>query len=123
MQCGPIIGIVRMGRREMSEYIERKAAKRIVDDINTWSSGWRDYAKLQMDSIPAADVREVARGKWEEVEVTDVSAKTNLPLTAIASMRCSVCNRYHNEVYYYGDPTEIAHYCPNCGASMEVEHD
>ena len=45
------------------DYISRESAKRIVDNINTWSSGWREYAKLQMDSIPAADVVPVVRCK------------------------------------------------------------
>ena len=47
----------------MAEYIEREEAKRIVDDIDTWSSGWRNYAKLQMDAIPAADVIQIVRCK------------------------------------------------------------
>jgi len=45
----------------MAEYISREAAKRIIDDIDTWAAGWRDYAKQQVDSIPAADVVEVVR--------------------------------------------------------------
>lgn len=61
------------------------------------------------------------RGKWEDVEVTDISERTDLPLSSISSMRCSACNRYHNEVYHYGIPTEMAHFCPNCGAQMESE--
>ena len=43
------------------DYISREAAKQIVDNINTWSSGWREYAKLQMESIPATDVVPVVR--------------------------------------------------------------
>lgn len=88
------------------DYIKRESAKRIVDDINTWSSGWRDYAKLQMDSLPAADVREVKMGKW---------------IWDDEGYHCSECF-YHA----YGEAGEILsgnwQYCPNCGASMEVEH-
>ena len=69
-----------------------------------------------------ADVRPVVRGKWEDVNVRDYSTNINggLPLN-IASMCCSVCKRWHNEVYHYGNPTEMAHFCPNCGADMREE--
>lgn len=54
-------------------------------------------------------------GKWEDVSVHD-----NIRNIMIASMRCNVCKRYHNEVYHYGNPTEMARFCPVCGAKMEV---
>lgn len=74
-----------------------------------------------MSDYPAADVRPVERGKWEDVEVTDVAGKTTLPITSIVSMRCPKCNRYHNEVYFYGCATEHIHFCPNCGADMRED--
>lgn len=89
------------GEMCMDDFISRKAAKRIVDDINTWSSGWRDYAKLQIDAIPAADVREVVRGHW-------IKPKNEM------EFRCSICN---------ADMKYPSRYCPHCGASMEVKHD
>ncbi len=52
-----------VGGKMAAEYIERDAAKRIVDDIDTWASGWRDYTMSQLEAIPAADVREVVRCK------------------------------------------------------------
>lgn len=69
-----------------------------------------------------ADVRPVVRGEWEDVNVRDYSTNINggLPLN-VASMCCSVCKRWHNEVYHYGNPTDMAHYCPNCGAVMREE--
>lgn len=73
------------------------------------------------EEFPAADVWPVVRGKWEDVEVTYVADKTTLPFERISSMRCNQCNRYHTEIYYYGNPTEMAHYCPNCGADMREE--
>lgn len=57
-------------------------------------------------------------GKWEDVSVHD-----NIQNIMIAAMRCNVCKRYHNEVYHYGNPTEMARYCPVCGAKMEVSED
>ena len=47
----------------MAEYIGCEEAKQIIDEIDTWSSGWRDYAKLQMDSLIATDVAPVVRCK------------------------------------------------------------
>lgn len=57
-------------------------------------------------------------GKWEDVSVHD-----NIKNIMIAAMRCNVCKRYHNEVYHFGNPTEMARFCPNCGAKMEVSED
>ena len=63
-------------------------------------------------------------GKWEDVDVRYYSTNINggMPLS-IASMFCPVCGRWHNEVYHYGNPTEMAHYCPNCGADMREKHE
>lgn len=102
----------------MAEYIEREKA--IDACFNGWNNNAYDCAE-NIRQIPAADVRPVVRGKWEDVEVTYVADKTTLPFERISSMRCNRCNRYHTEIYYYGNPTEMAHYCPNCGADMREE--
>lgn len=70
----------------------------------------------EQPTISPDDVRGV--GKWEDVSVHD-----NIRNIMIASMRCNVCKRYHNEVYHYGNPTEMARFCPVCGAKMEVSKD
>lgn len=100
----------------MSEYIEREAVLNILASKN---APWDGYQKVS--ELPAADVQPVKHGKWDVVEVEDVSTKSNLPITTIASMWCNQCNRFHNEIYYYGDPTEYANYCPHCGAMMDGE--
>lgn len=66
-----------------------------------------------ISAIPEEAVRADINGKWEEVSVDEMFG---IP---IASMRCNQCDRYHNEVYHYGRPTEMAHFCPFCGARME----
>ena len=108
------------------EYIEREAALRVLCDAcgnaacpKCLIPRCSYYEKMQ--SIPAADVRTVVRGKWEDVEVTYVADKTTLPFERISSMRCNRCNKYHTEIYYYGNPTEMANFCPNCGADMREE--
>ena len=69
-------------------------------------------------SLPAVDVRENVRATWENVEITQIDVYLgNLP-TAITSMFCPVCKRYHNEVYFYGNPIEMARFCGFCGAQM-----
>ena len=116
MQCGPTIGIVRMGRREMSEYISREAALAFQDNVDP------DFARNIMtgdiyaatkdaeiikylNAIPAADVRPVERGNWTRFDYVPVGH----------DYECSKCG-YMNDM--------MSNYCPNCGADMrEVEHD
>ena len=113
----------------MAEYIEREAALAFQNELSMLlckdvvtgdvMSATKDADLVKyLLSLPTADVRPVVRGKWEDVEVTYVADKTALPFERISSMRCNRCNRYHTEIYYYGNPTEMAHYCPNCGADM-----
>ena len=64
------------------------------------------------------EVEEVRHGEWEDVS-TNYSTELFDGEFEVATMKCSKCNRYHNEVYHYGNPTEFAHYCPNCGAKMD----
>lgn len=100
----------------MKEYVERESAVRAVCAGCTPALCSTDCdAVASVKSIPAADVAEVRHGQWQQVEVMDYP-KLNLML---ASMWCPVCKRYHNEVYYYGNPTEMAHYCGLCGAKMD----
>ena len=81
-------------------------------DIGTMLDSVEDY--------PAADVVERKTGKWLEVELLHLSDDPEeLEVTSVASMRCSVCKRYHNEAHLYGsDLTEDVNYCPYCGAKM-----
>ena len=101
-------------------YIEREAFLDAIERGKKYQQDADDIAEM-LQNFPAADVRPVRRGKWEDVEVTDVAGKTTLPITSIVSMRCPKCNRYHNEVYFYGCATEHIHFCPNCGADMREE--
>lgn len=55
--------------------------------------------------------------RWEDVEVTQAE---DCQVEAVVSMRCSNCHRYHNEVYFYGNPLDGVNYCPRCGEKMEA---
>ena len=71
---------------------------------------------LGIDRIPAADVREVVRGKWIEHNYD--------PEYLSCDFSCSECNLYLEE-YYFGEgqwPGKTDHYfCSNCGADMREE--
>lgn len=84
-----------------------------IGDAPCRACGYGDVIDAAED-YPAANVVPVKRGEWEEVSVT----YDTIEVEAVASMRCDKCKRYHNVVFFYGNPKEEAHYCPNCGASM-----
>ena len=81
----------------------------------------KDLQRAYDDGYEQGKRDAVKHGKWLDIDVEDVSKRSNLPITTIASMWCNQCNRFHNEIYYYGNPTEYANYCPHCGAKMDGE--
>lgn len=108
----------------MAEHIDREAAvKAAQDGADEWDGGYnrnRDaYIECAIDKVPAADVVEVVRGKWEDVHID----RPEIADIEVASMFCPNCNRWHNEVYHYGNPIEMAHYCGFCGAKMDGDND
>lgn len=94
----------------MAEYVEREALRNAHIYLNE-----EGVAVIDVEDIPAADVQPVKHGRWEEIDVQDVKNCT------ITSMRCNKCNRYNNKVYFYGNPTDNALFCPHCGARMDGE--
>lgn len=92
----------------MAEYIEREAALNICQkeyeerlemcdycgDTVAWNIGG------QIKKLPAADVAEVKHGKWN----------SNSPYIV-----CSECGKAFNLIKLF------AHYCPSCGAKMDLE--
>ena len=101
----------------MAEYIEREAAFNAllklvpkVDD-DGYCYAYSDYcwvirgdAATAIDSIPAADVRPVVRGKWTR-------RKSKL------YTMCSACGYGYSNSHYH--KVEEFKFCPNCGAMME----
>lgn len=81
------------------------------------SFNWR-FGNYALEDYPAADIAPVKRGKWEEVEVEIAEDMECFP--DLVTMRCGACKRYHTTVYFYGSGTDMMHFCPNCGAKMEV---
>ena len=78
----------------MDDYISREAAKTEFERY-----GAEDDAIAVLNSIPAADVRPVVRGRWKR--------RKNWSRCV-----CSACSFESDSEY---------HFCPNCGADMREE--
>ena len=95
------------------EYIEREAARKLACKICGDCDGGVDvcqFRDLDVDAIPAADVRPVVRGKW----------KVSLHKTYY-DVSCSVCGINSFFQVDEKDSVSYANYCPNCGADMREE--
>ena len=81
------------------KYIAREAVLKYIEETNT-DAEWlvnqynADWIYSFLDSIPAADVKEVVHGVWIEGKTLE---------------KCSICGKK-------GFPDW--NYCPNCGADM-----
>jgi len=89
----------------MAEYINRTLAKA------EFTGNFRDEYPTALihaliDSVPAADVRPVVRGKWNAVKGALHPAETS----AVCS-NCGFATMIHAQTFY--------NFCPNCGAWME----
>ncbi|MBO5967319.1 MAG: hypothetical protein J6S14_02340 [Clostridia bacterium] len=98
----------------MKEYIEREAAIRGIVKYSLKEMANPDIIAKVLhvlnDNVPAADVREVVRGKW----IKDCDYH----------FRCSVCG--DRWVVSNGKPLDIVNgwsYCPNCGADMRQKEE
>ena len=81
------------GARNMTDFIERKAA------FDAAQEHFCDSARTleAIETLPAADVRLVVRGRWENFR---------------GKPRCSQCKAVWPEDYYGHN------FCPRCGADM-----
>ena len=82
------------------EYIERNKIGLTDLEIIMCRGNYKEALKILFDkieSIPAANVRPVVRGKWEDC--TEYNGE----------YRCSVCKEFEGHK---------RNFCPNCGADM-----
>lgn len=100
----------------MAEYIEREAAVKCLCEgydgfsamTPSYYNGFMNAVYHVKNTIPAADVAPVRRGRWIDRMVRD--------------WRCSECSEkllgrgYDGYVY-----KDLPNYCPNCGADMRGE--
>lgn len=93
----------------MADYIEREAFKAEIRRLSThYLNEWDTLGVLAAaDRIPAADVRPVVRGGWEEHGEPNEYGKYELWYYS-----CTRCGAV-------GVPE--FNYCPNCGADMRAE--
>ena len=100
----------------MVDYIKREDAIKRFSDIKKSGVSFSDAIYLDgvmavLDTIPAADVREVRRGRWL---TTDAYPH---------HLYCSVCYKtYAKNVKWVNELDLPTNYCPNCGAKMEGGH-
>lgn len=107
----------------MTDYISKKAAKKIIEDIDTWCAGWRDYACKMLDDLPAADV--VERQLYDRA----LSNVVRLSVEREERKKGKWINRpkepKHRDWYTCseckGQFDYEWHFCPNCGADMREE--
>ena len=102
----------------MTDYISREAALKAtcyacsegLEDDEPCDFKCADY--MEIASIPAADVREVKRGKWKDKRL-DKFRKYEVV--------CSECGaKYIGNYDAYDEPYDF-NFCPNCGADMREE--
>ena len=86
----------------MSEYIERETAINAM--LRRYWDGKETLREI-MNSVPTADVAPVVHAEWVSME---------RPHSAKDVCKCSNCG-------VVVTPYEFWHYCPACGAEMEVE--
>ena len=93
----------------MTDYIKREAAIAAAFSANAiGNSALRDvYDTVErIRMIPAEDVVERKRGKWEEVHVECFGGGT------ITNYECQVCGEKQ---------IVMSNFCPNCGAEIRGE--
>lgn len=102
----------------MAKYIEQEALIKTINDNANFYGGFGENTITSSELLrcieltPAADVRPVVRGKWEQKEVFAVNGNVDM----LQSAYCPICKKYHTTPYAYyftEDP-----FCPNCGADM-----
>ena len=104
----------------MSDYISREAAimfaKLLVHTAYEREAKIKDCEiEKAINDIPAADVQEVKRGKWQQT--TEPGGWREYECAS-----CSVCGEsFVLDEWGMDDFTSLMNYCPNCGARMEEQ--
>jgi len=94
----------------MYEFIDREVAKAKIREKFKFVPARIEINEI-LNSIPAADVRPVKRGKW----INDHNGKYS---SSGDNYFCSACK--DPSLRAFGKPART-NYCPNCGADMREE--
>lgn len=99
----------------MADYISREAAVKIAQKYGLVNgsalgrhTGLADCIAIEIDGLPAADVKSVRHGRW----VYKPSTTTTLSTT-----NCSVCGWWTQDFAVVGTYC----FCPSCGSKMDLE--
>lgn len=107
----------------MAEYICREAilddlekeieAGNVALDEDVWVNKGLRIAIRDIKDIKTADVQPVKHGRWESSQRT----------IETGTVYCSNCamEYYISDLQTVGDCNGIVHYCPNCGARMDLK--
>lgn len=102
----------------MPEYIKREDVQNMLDNAQIITDAEGEYfgyctEEVDINSIPAADVRENVRGKW----LTYLGDEIQLDSKGRSQYECycSVCGDFLSASDEYSCR---GYYCPNCGAMM-----
>ena len=94
----------------MTDYIKRSDISYRIDYYLSHSVGGEHYAyeicTKEIQNVPKADVVEVKHSKW-----------IGFPNNGVWDLKCDNCHR----IIPFGQTPETMHYCPQCGAKMDME--
>lgn len=92
----------------MAEYIEKSIAIAIVSDCVELCPIEKSEAIGRIEASTAADVAPVVHGRWEHTRQT---------IDTLGQTQCANCG------WWTLDPSVDGayHYCPTCGAKMDLE--
>lgn len=94
----------------MAEYIRRDIVLDIINTMNDTGgfAGYADYSTLfdKIDTMPAADVKRVKRGKWDFI--------------GHQLFKCTNCTKIYTQKQLedMGENWAFPDFCPKCGADM-----
>lgn len=103
------------------EYIDRNA---LINDLIHNRSFYPAIVKNAIKNAPTADVVAVVHGEWEWHAKQHGNRLDGMDEDF--GYRCSRCKVWADEYGVDGDiyeepPTNMLHYCPNCGADMRKD--
>lgn len=108
----------------MSDYISREAAVKIAQKYGLVNgsalgrhTGLADCIAIEIEGLPAADVKPLRHGRWQVVYPDGTFCKGGALRTMYALLVCSECGQTF-ELMRMGKPR----YCV-CGAKMDLEEE
>lgn len=96
----------------MADYIDRKE---LLEDLERFAPECR-AAFLIIEKQEAVDAVPVVHGRWVDVRGIPSVNRKNVPIVKCSKCEIYFCDLINNHHYMY-------HYCPNCGARMDLKEE